>query len=393
MRQVFQLLLVGLFVLGCGVLLADGIELKKGDRITGKIIKETDDSVVIKTAYGNMTIPRSEIKRIERTPAAPKAVKDTVVLKNGDKLTGKIVGQTDKSVTIKTTYGELTIPRSEIKQIERAPAAPKEVKAAIRLKNGDKVKGKIIERTDKSVTIETAYGRMTIPRSEIEEISEAGGPGDEYKKKLASLAEKHYKLAQWCREKGLEKEARKHLERAVKLNPDIEKAREEPGREKKGGRPAPKTELEPPARPAGKGSPFLGVSLVEGIEGVLIEQVVEGHAGEKAGLRVGDEILKINGKEVATPQDLVGEIQNCSPGDEITLTIKRGDQEKEVKAVLGERPEGMTSAPGPGDVDIAKIQQRIQELMAEGKSWEEVQKIVEKEFGVRIQQGGIPPGK
>ena len=47
------------------------------------------------------------------------AADDVVLLRNGDRVSGKIVGETTKSVRIQTPYGRLAVPRDRIERIQR----------------------------------------------------------------------------------------------------------------------------------------------------------------------------------------------------------------------------------------------------------------------------------
>ncbi|MBN6186988.1 S41 family peptidase [Aneurinibacillus sp. BA2021] len=64
---------------------------------------------------------------------------------------------------------------------------------------------------------------------------------------------------------------------------------------------------------------------------LVIDSVNEGSAAEKAGLRSGDEIVSIDGKQVAgQPAEQAAELMKGEPGSRITLTIKRGGQEHNI---------------------------------------------------------------
>jgi S1-C subfamily serine protease len=64
--------------------------------------------------------------------------------------------------------------------------------------------------------------------------------------------------------------------------------------------------------------------------------IFPGSGAEKAGIKDGDIILKIN-QEKITPQNLLAQIIiRYNPGDEITLTILRDGEEITLKAILGE---------------------------------------------------------
>ena len=61
---------------------------------------------------------------------------------------------------------------------------------------------------------------------------------------------------------------------------------------------------------------------------------------EDNGLRVGDELLKVNGKEILDINDYTKEIQKYNIGDEVKVTVKRNDQEKEVSAIVKKGEDG-----------------------------------------------------
>ncbi len=74
------------------------------------------------------------------------------------------------------------------------------------------------------------------------------------------------------------------------------------------------------------------------VVGAYVRSVVEFSPAEKAGLKVGDIIIKADGKEVKTMDEL-NEIKNKhSIGDTITLTINRDGTEKTVDVTLTEQP-------------------------------------------------------
>jgi len=70
--------------------------------------------------------------------------------------------------------------------------------------------------------------------------------------------------------------------------------------------------------------------------GVLVYQVQPGSAAERAGLRRGDIITALNGEAVTDSNPFRNKIASTPPGSEVTLTIKRGGSEQQVRATLGE---------------------------------------------------------
>lgn len=73
------------------------------------------------------------------------------------------------------------------------------------------------------------------------------------------------------------------------------------------------------------------------VVGVYIVSIDDYSAAEKAGLKVGDVIIKANDKEIKTMTEL-NELKNTfSIGDTIKLKIVRDGQEKEINLTLGEQ--------------------------------------------------------
>ena len=66
--------------------------------------------------------------------------------------------------------------------------------------------------------------------------------------------------------------------------------------------------------------------------------VTAGSGAEVAGLRNGDVITSIDGKEVKAAEDVTSAVSAHKPGDEIKVTFLRGDETTEVTVKLGERP-------------------------------------------------------
>ncbi len=82
---------------------------------------------------------------------------------------------------------------------------------------------------------------------------------------------------------------------------------------------------------------FLGVGPDEAAENARIGEVFDGSGAAKAGLKVGDVILKFDGQELARYRDLPPLILKRKPGDEVEIEIQRGDELLKLKARLGSR--------------------------------------------------------
>lgn len=201
------------------------------------------------------------------------ALADTIELKNGDKIQGKIIEETDEAVRIKTSFGILRIPRDQITKLTKDEGEPEpepepvepdkpEEKAedsknvVIELVNGDKIEGEIIEESDAAIKLKTSFGPLTIPRRQIKNITKPSAlPSGALLEKKKALAQKHYELAMWAKDKGLEEETKANLEKAIELYPDHEEARAALGYVKKDGewvKGEKAAEPEKPDEPKGK---------------------------------------------------------------------------------------------------------------------------------------------
>jgi len=90
-------------------------------------------------------------------------------------------------------------------------------------------------------------------------------------------------------------------------------------------------------------------------EGVLVADVIPGGPAARAGLRPGnqevaagnlrlrvggDVIVAIDGQAVSDAQALISEVQKHKPGEQVTLTVVRGNERIEVPVTLGTAAEG-----------------------------------------------------
>jgi serine protease Do len=73
-------------------------------------------------------------------------------------------------------------------------------------------------------------------------------------------------------------------------------------------------------------------------KGILISEVTEGSAGDKAGLKHSDIILELNGEPVESADVFRNRIAMMKPGTEVKLTIWRDGKQKTVTVTLAKRP-------------------------------------------------------
>ncbi|HTI32103.1 MAG TPA: trypsin-like peptidase domain-containing protein [Miltoncostaea sp.] len=93
---------------------------------------------------------------------------------------------------------------------------------------------------------------------------------------------------------------------------------------------------------------YLGVSTGDttGTAGAAVGAVTEGGPAARAGLKAGDVVTAIDGKPITGSADLVAAIAAKAPGDQITLTVRRGGDTTTITATLGTQP-AQRSTTGP----------------------------------------------
>ena len=72
--------------------------------------------------------------------------------------------------------------------------------------------------------------------------------------------------------------------------------------------------------------------------GPRVESVNPGSCAEKAGIKVGDIVVKFNGVEVENNPSLLSALKKCKAGDVVNVTLFRAGSEVEVTVTLDERP-------------------------------------------------------
>jgi S1-C subfamily serine protease len=88
---------------------------------------------------------------------------------------------------------------------------------------------------------------------------------------------------------------------------------------------------------------FLGVSARTDADGqngevgtgARIERVEPGSAAEEAGLQVGDVVTAVGDRPVTTSTELTAAVRSQAPGEEVTLTVRRGGQSRSIAVTLG----------------------------------------------------------
>lgn len=72
--------------------------------------------------------------------------------------------------------------------------------------------------------------------------------------------------------------------------------------------------------------------------GVYVEEVMDGHCAEEAGIKAGDIIINLGGYEVKGMTDLTLALRKFKAGDEITVTVYRNSEAVYLNITLDEKP-------------------------------------------------------
>jgi serine protease Do len=88
------------------------------------------------------------------------------------------------------------------------------------------------------------------------------------------------------------------------------------------------------------GRPLIGIIATESRNGLSVYSVSDGSGAKKAGIKVGDLILKADGTAVKTVAELNEIKDKKKPGDKVKLSIIRDSELMEIDVVLSEdKPE------------------------------------------------------
>ena len=85
---------------------------------------------------------------------------------------------------------------------------------------------------------------------------------------------------------------------------------------------------------------WLGVSVSDGVQGggLLIAALDRNSPAARAGLRLGDVLMTVNGDRVETPNGLIKAIAAVVPGANVRITLRRQGREMEISVTVGRRP-------------------------------------------------------
>jgi len=90
--------------------------------------------------------------------------------------------------------------------------------------------------------------------------------------------------------------------------------------------------------------------------GVLVNAIAPGGPAEKAGVKTGDVILQLNGKDMNDPNVLRNQVAANEPGSDVTVNILRNGKQQQIKVQLGTLTPATAQAERAGGQDKGESQ-------------------------------------
>ncbi len=147
---------------------------------------------------------------------------------------------------------------------------------------------------------------------------------------------------------------------------------------------------------------FLGINIVnvdsdraaafnlKAQEGAFVESVEAGKPAEKAGVRPGDTIVRVDNVPVKDTRDLIGYVSSKTPGSKVQLTVVRDGKETTLTATLAERKDEASeegdSEKNASDDSPGKIGITVQELTPQLRQMQRVKAGIDGLIVVRVKE-------
>ena len=136
---------------------------------------------------------------------------------------------------------------------------------------------------------------------------------------------------------------------------------------------------------------------MENTQGVLVRRVAQESAAYKAGVKVGDVILAVDGESMRNSTDLRSRIGATEPGTRVELEVLRDDKSRHIEVVLDQLTEETRSAAGPATHTEKRLGFHVQDLtleIAQRLGYEEGSGVlvVGVESGSEAQKQGLRRG-
>lgn len=84
---------------------------------------------------------------------------------------------------------------------------------------------------------------------------------------------------------------------------------------------------------------WIGIGMKQTDDGVLVADVFRSGPAAAAGLKVGDRLLRINARVVATPSDVSDLVRGLAPGTQVSFDVRRGGETRLLAGQIEVRPD------------------------------------------------------
>jgi len=129
------------------------------------------------------------------------------------------------------------------------------------------------------------------------------------------------------------------------------------------------------------------------LTGALVAEVLEGDPAYKAGLKVGDIIIEVNGKKIHDSHELLVLVADFRVGEKVVIKVLRDGQEKTFQAIVAERTEKVEVAAAGSANNFGMTLQEITPEIAKylGMSKKTGIIVVDVKEGSPADEAGIRP--
>jgi len=130
--------------------------------------------------------------------------------------------------------------------------------------------------------------------------------------------------------------------------------------------------------------------------GALVGMVESDGPGEKAGIKAGDVILKVNGTDIETSAQVPGIVAATKPGSAVKIEVWRDHDEKSLTArpeEIKEQGEQLVARAGDGEDSTSKLGLAVRPLAPEEKRQAETEgNLLVEDVGGPAEEAGVRPG-
>jgi len=138
---------------------------------------------------------------------------------------------------------------------------------------------------------------------------------------------------------------------------------------------------------------------LDGTHGALVASVVEGGPAEKAGVKMGDVILSLDGKPLEDPKDLPRLVAETKAGSDVEMMVLRNGKQKKLDVEIGRSDaEAELAAVAASMKEPAKLGVQLSALTPEVRQRYGLQEssgvlVTDVQRGSPASKAGIRPGQ